>query len=936
MSEDRPQRLSRLFLQVRDLPSGRRKDFLEVACGGDAQLRQDLESLLAQDPQAAETLTDKGLAADVADRDGDNPDASVRSSAESSIVGRRVAHYEILEEIGHGGMGVVYRARDLMLGRNVALKRVAPGHEADPQSYRRFMREAHTASQLFHPNIVPIFEVFEDAAEPWLAMQLVKGRDLRQVLAEKSPLSIREVLRYGVELAEALQAAHQAHIIHRDVNPKNIIISQEGHALLADFGLAGYFIPPEDASHASRQGSSLTKPGTQLGTPAYMSPEQTLGRSLDARSDLFSLGAVLYEMCTGKSAFFADSVGETLDLVLHREPVPIAKFNYEVPEELERIIRKAMAKNAEERYQESRDLLVDLKAFRRRYQHDSFEETHLPASGEQSRRLPRRFVVAIGLTTAVAILLAWATWQVFLGIPPGGQPHLAVASFKNLTGDAELHHLVQGCRETIMTKLAGLQGIYVIPTESDVDADLILEGSVQKVGDELRISFRLRDEKATRTLGGRVVRGKRERFLDLQDELVKGVVDILHAELGPSLQYTRSKNPTDDIVAYDLYLEGRDLLRSDDRPEHIDGAVELFNLALARDPSFAHAHARLCEAYWRTYQITRERQWIESAQASCMRAVGLQLDLAVGHAWLGKVHHDLGRYETATEDFLRAIEIDPTDEMAYRGLGRTQLALGKPNVAEEALRKAVRLHPEYWFGHAYLGGFYGRVARYTEAAVEYERAIELAPSNAPALLRLGGIYHFLGRDEDALAVLNRSIEIRPAFKALFNKGSVLASLHRFEEAIVVYERAARSEEADYLLYGNLARAYYWAGERAQAEATFERAIRMGEQRLGVNPRDADAHVMLAVYHAMLGRHEDAVERLEAALRSQPGNPEFLFWAGIIYNQHADAATALEWLVQAVRTGYSVSDIQTFPELDNLRQLPRFKALAAGRAASEDE
>jgi Tol biopolymer transport system component len=326
-----------------------------------------------------------------------------------SFQGRVVGHYEIVEQLGRGGMGVVFRARDIHLGREVALKRPAPGYEASPDAHRRFLREARTAAKLSHANVVPIFEVFEEEDIPWLAMQLIDGQSLRQLLRDEGALRNEWVLQYGEQIAEALQAAHEMHILHRDVNPNNILISQTGQAFLADFGLARYFVPPGEVSTASTQTLGITQSGVRVGTPAYMSPEQYLGRDVDARSDVFSLGAVLYEMCTGRPAFSASNEGEMLDLILHRQPVPISKWSYEVPGELERIIRKALAKEVEERYQTVTDLLVDLRVLRRQHEHSLISGSHSGSSQGVSHgpltRLRLRLHRAMALTPVRWLLL---------------------------------------------------------------------------------------------------------------------------------------------------------------------------------------------------------------------------------------------------------------------------------------------------------------------------------------------------------------------------------------------------------------------------------------------------------------------------------------------------------------------------------------------------
>jgi serine/threonine protein kinase len=336
--------------------------------------------------------------------------------------GERVGHYEIVSELGRGGMGIVYRARDVHLGREVALKCLHPEASDDLDHRRRFLREARAASQLSSPYIVPVFEVFEEVERPWLAMEFVKGRSLRKELRGTSGLPISQVILYGEEVAEALEVAHAKGILHRDVSPGNILITQEGRARLTDFGLAKRFVPPDQTTSAATESMPLTQQGGILGTLGYMSPEQVLGRPLDPRADIFSLGCVLYEMCTGKATFHGANQGEFLDAILHHEPESISRLNYEVPEELERIVRKSLAKNPDERYQHVGELKTDLRSLHQLLDYRSYEKEHPEVSGEvPAPRQRRPWVPALAAAMGVVgvVVLVKVLWP---PSEPGGRP----------------------------------------------------------------------------------------------------------------------------------------------------------------------------------------------------------------------------------------------------------------------------------------------------------------------------------------------------------------------------------------------------------------------------------------------------------------------------------------------------------------------------------
>ncbi len=348
--------------------------------------------------------------------DTDRPD---RDPTDQQLArpGDRIGHYQIVAEVGRGGMGIVFRARDLDLGREVALKRPWPRLAVDPECRRRFLREARATALLSHPNIVQVFEAFEQDNCPWLALQYVPGRNLESILIENRRLPVDTVLRYGEDLASALKAAHDRNILHRDVKPRNVLVATDDRALLSDFGLACVLHGSDADSDATTETPRITTEGTVIGTPRYMSPEQALGRPLDKRSDIFSLGSVLYELCTGVPAFSASERGGLNDAIIHTEPEPISRFTYEVPEELERIIRKMMSKRPDERYQDAGELLADLRALRRRRELADYEQTQSPRPAP-TRRFPARML------WAVPVLAAGAAWWLVsrhgvIPIPPG-------------------------------------------------------------------------------------------------------------------------------------------------------------------------------------------------------------------------------------------------------------------------------------------------------------------------------------------------------------------------------------------------------------------------------------------------------------------------------------------------------------------------------------
>jgi len=375
-------------------------------------------------------------------------------------VGDRIGRYEILAELGRGGMGCVFRARDPNLEREVALKRPWPELVADAEARARFLREARAASRITHPNVVQVLETLEIDHVPWIVLQYVDGMDLEALLKGQGRLPVDRVLRHATDLAEALQAAHEHRVLHRDIKPRNVLIAADGRALLGDFGLARVLHGPGVTDTGTTEALTLTPAGTLLGTPRYMSPEQVLGHTLDARSDIFSLGAVLYEMCTGTPAFAANERGTLYDAIIHGQPQPIARFSYDVPEELERIIRKMMAKQPEERYPGATDLLVDLRALRRRLEFDEYSASHV--AEKPVTRKPRLFGIgwAIGALAVIAgaLIVSRLLPRVHAPPLPASQP-LQLTSTEAWEGQPALSP--DGTRIVYAANLAGNIDIYV-------------------------------------------------------------------------------------------------------------------------------------------------------------------------------------------------------------------------------------------------------------------------------------------------------------------------------------------------------------------------------------------------------------------------------------------------------------------------------------------
>jgi serine/threonine protein kinase/tetratricopeptide (TPR) repeat protein len=868
------------------------------------------------------------------------PTLASSTQPQDSLSGKVVGRFRIGERLGKGGMGEVYSAEDTKLKRTVALKRLAPSLRADSLYRHRFLEEAERASRFGDAHVAAVYDVLEEQGEIFLILEYVEGQNLRQRLRE--PLSLDEFFTIALQCAEALVSAHRHGIVHCDIKPENIMLSSEGQVKILDFGVAKH-LPRSD------QSSTVDRAGTFAGTPAYMSPEVLLEQAPDGRADIFSLGVVFYEVLTGQHPFLAGSFVATTDRIRNETPAPIRVFNRSVPEGLQALVNKAMAKDAGNRYASAEELLDALLAVRSRM--SSGEGPH--EEEEQKGRSRTRYLLPSILAVVLLVggVLASSKMAVIRGWfgmekPPAIQ--LVVLPFATPDADSSAKAFSNGLTETLTAELTHLTGNYplqVVPASEvragaittveqarkEFGVNMVLEGSLHGAGDQMRVTYSLVDATTRRQLHAEAITADAADALALEDRVVDGVLGMLGLEVESKDRAILAAHGTQDPVAYDFYLRGRGYLQEPEKPENIENAIVAFNNALERDKKYALAYAGLGEAFWARYELTHDPDWVTKAAQACERAVSFNPDLASGNTCFGTVYNGTGKYEEAARQFQRAVLLDPTRDDAFRGLAFAYERLGRQVDAERTFQRAIQVRPQYWASYEWLGTFYSEHARYEEAARQFTQAIALAPDNPHSYRKLGGVYIYMGRYLKAIEVLQRAIALYPTSGAYSNLGIAYFNVHHFDDAVAAYEHACTPASKDYIACGNLARAYYWApGRRSQATEYYRRAIALAEERLSINPRDGDPHILSSSYYAMLGDRRHALEHLQRALELRPNEPEYLLTAAIVHNQFGEEDEAMEWLEAAVRRGYSASEIKVAPELDNLRGEARFQKLVEPR------
>jgi len=841
------------------------------------------------------------------------------------LTGRRVGRFIIGSKLGAGGMGEVYCAEDTTLRRSVALKRVSNKPGSDPEARQHILREAQRASALSAEHIAAVHDVLEENGEIFVVMEYVQGETLRERL--RDPISLEQFFQIARQCAEGLVEAHEHGIIHCDIKPENIMLTAAGQVKILDFGVAKH-MPRSDQS-------STLDSGLLGGTPAYMAPEVLLEKMPDTRSDIFSLGVVMYEMLTRKNPFFTSSFVATSERILHDLPAAIRIVNPAVPEGLESVVMKAMAKMAAERYACARELLEDLRALERG------ESITLKPLAQQSYQGWWKWGLWRGAVFLLAVLAVLA-FPVLRShkLPLPEKKNLAVLPFVPAAESPSAQAFCRGLTETLTAKLGQLTDKYPIEVVSpdeiraqaatsveearaELGVNLVLEGSFHQSDTNMRVSYDLVDARTRRVLRADTITAAAGDPFGLEDGVVQSALRALDIELSSNQRQNLTAHGTNEPAAYDFYLRGRGYLQDYQKSENIENAIELFQHALSRDNNYLVAYAGLGESYWQKYELTHDRHWVEEALDACQRAG----ESAAGAACLGAVYNGTGKYEEAVTMFQHTLTLDRTNDAAYRGLASAYDRLGRIADAEQTYRHSIAIRPDYWGGYSWLGAFLFKHGRYDEAEKMFAHVTSLAPDNIRGYNNLGGVDLAMGRFPEAIAAFERSVHIRPNEDAYSNLGLLYLYLRRFSEASLACEQAVKLNEGQYSLWANLGNAYYWEpGRRTESLVPYRKAIALAEGELQVNPRDAALLSYLAVFHAVVGEQKPAWEFLNRALSLAPDDPAVLLNAALVTNQVKDERASLAWLRRAINAGQSPVLVRSMIDFSNLHASRSFQQL----------
>lgn len=858
------------------------------------------------------------------------------------MIGQTLLQYHILEKIGEGGMGIVYKARDSRLNRDVAIKFLPQATANVEEDRQRFMLEAQAAAALNHPNITTIHAIEQSEETLFIVMEYIEGQELasfipRPASAESAGqefvlLPLKDFSRIASQIVEGLGVAHQQGIVHRDIKSANIMLQKDQRVKIMDFGLAKI------------EGSqSVTKKNTTMGTLAFMSPEQLKGEALTHKTDIWSLGVLMYEMISGHLPFEEEYPQAAMYVILNEPPTPLSAYRNDIPSAVNNLIMDCLQKDPADRPEDMAAILTVLKMSSGDQEATDQRESTVPSNANYNRKkVLQRVLTGVGFA-GLLLLSFWLRTLMQPDLPE--KKDILVLPFNNLSEHPADQTYCDGLMEVLSSKLSEMEqfqdAFWVVPpsevrrlkissaaeARDHFGVNLVINGSLQQISNRRQLTLTLINAKTLRQMNSRVIAAGL-LSVDFQEVVIKNLAGLLGIDIPESNFRVLKAGHTETPVAYLLYVKGKGFLQNYSELDNINNAINMFNQALERDDRYALAYAGLGEAYWRKFVHTRDADWIEKAIQNCRQALSLSELLIGAHISLGMIYRGTGEYAAAEKSLRQALDLDPFNSLAYKELAGVYTRQGKNETVESTYLKAIDLKPNYWANYYDLARFYYKLGKFQLAADNYLIVTKLSPLNYRAYRNLGGCYLILEKYDAAVEALERSIEIKENYGAYANLGALHFIREDYQAAADKYVKALSFNDRNYQIWGNLASCYDWLKtDPEKTRSTFQKALEMAENALAVNPKDANILTDIASYHASLENMKKATDTIGKALALMPDEIEIQFKAAEVFALSGDIDRSWTYIEKVLAKGYSREKIIRSPALQlHLSEDPRFQAL----------
>jgi serine/threonine protein kinase/tetratricopeptide (TPR) repeat protein len=858
--------------------------------------------------------------------------------------GDQIGPYVIIDTLGTGGMGEVYRARDARLERDVAIKRLSASAIGGDEARARVLREARAAAALTHPNIAAVYDVLETPDGLVIVMEYVPGESVAGRLA-RGPLPVEEAVRVGLQIADALTEAHDRGVIHRDLKPANVHLTPGGKAKILDFGIArSVSDPPRGGA-----GDPGSEAGRIIGTPGYMAPEQMSGGRADARTDIYGVGLLLFEMLTGRRPFEQADLLDSARAMFQGKVPRVDDVDPSLPDQLSSLVERAMALEPQDRPRNARELHGELeRAARLLSNAPTLDETDRAVSRghtawPSTRRRLKQHRVALSIVAVLIAIGGYALWRWTQNswFPPvSAHPAtVGVLPLKNRTGSSDNDALAVGLTEGVATRLSSFKNVRVLSlddsrlvaaTEPDpakvarsLGASFVIDGQIQRKGQTLDVDVTLVRNDGHRTPAGRFS-GDVSQLFALHRRVAEGVTAALSGEgLVPAGSGRDTSPPTANQEAFAEYSQARLFLERPDVPGNLGHSVRLFQSAIAKDNRFAMAYAGLGQAYWALYQETKEPIWTTRATTAILDALKIEPDLPAVRLSLGVMYQSLGRLQEAQEELQRVLAAEPSNDDAHRLLAGIHVRRTEWDLAVQELQRAIALRPNYWRNHSDLGLANYRAGRLADAERAYQRVTELQPDSARGFHNLGTVQQSAGKLPEAIVSYEQANRIRPAASTYSNLGTVLFWQGEYSKAADAYQQAVKLAPNQPDLHANLGDALTKLGRQDDAVASYRRAIDEVKKLLAINDKDALNLALLGMYQAKVGNRVAADAAIQQAVALSPDDGDVLYNRVIVHALGGQLDQACSVLAKALAGGASQEIVRRAYELERLKGCPAY-------------